>query len=121
MLASFLLVGLGGFIGAVLRFFISQYAKKKRTSRFPAATFFVNTTGSFWLGLLTGLNVSSGILLFLGTGVLGAFTTFSTFKLESIQLQKDRLRKTLVIYTVLSYAAGIVFALIGLYIGTLLK
>lgn len=65
--------------------------KRNKTS-FPIATFLINITGAFLLGYIIGSGVTTGWQLLLGTGFMGAFTTFSTFKLESVQLLN---RKTL--------------------------
>ena len=89
-----LLVATGGFFGAITRFAISNWFKRTKTS-FPIATFLINITGAFLLGYIIGNGVTTGWQLLLGTGFMGAFTTFSTFKLESIQLFN---RKTLAYY-----------------------
>ncbi|MYL48191.1 fluoride efflux transporter CrcB [Halobacillus litoralis] len=117
MLSKLLLVGAGGFIGAILRYGISQWINKRTTSALPVATLFVNLLGSFVLGLLTGLELSTFWVLFGGTGILGAFTTFSTFKLESVQLHFKKNWKTFVLYTVLSYTLGIALAWTGFQLG----
>ncbi|MGR9049652.1 fluoride efflux transporter CrcB [Halobacillus faecis] len=117
MLSKLMLVGAGGFIGAILRYGISQWINKRTVSTLPVATLFVNLLGSFILGILTGLDLSKFWVLFLGTGILGAFTTFSTFKLESVQLRFKKNWKTFVLYTVLSYTLGIVLAWTGFQLG----
>ncbi|WLR46495.1 fluoride efflux transporter CrcB [Halobacillus litoralis] len=117
MLSKLLLVGAGGFIGAILRYGISQWISKRTVSTLPVATLFVNLLGSFTLGLLTGLDLSNFSVLFLGTGILGAFTTFSTFKLESVQLRFKKNWKIFVLYTVLSYTLGIALAWTGFQLG----
>ncbi len=81
-----LLVATGGFFGAITRFAISNWFKKRNKTSFPIATFLINITGAFLLGYIIGNGVTTGWQLLLGTGFMGAFTTFSTFKLESIQL-----------------------------------
>ncbi|MBX0358420.1 fluoride efflux transporter CrcB [Halobacillus sp. Nhm2S1] len=119
MLSKLLLVGAGGFIGAILRYGISQWINKRTASALPVATLFVNILGSFVLGLITGLDLSTLWVLFAGTGILGAFTTFSTFKLESVQLHFKKNWKTFVLYTVLSYTLGIALAWSGFHLGKL--
>lgn len=59
---------------------------KRNKISFPIATFLINITGAFLLGYIIGNGVTTGWQLVLGTGFMGAFTTFSTFKLESVQL-----------------------------------
>lgn len=81
-----LLVATGGFFGAITRFAISNWFKKRNKTQFPLATFLINITGAFLLGYIIGNGVTTGWQLLLGTGFMGAFTTFSTFKLEAVQL-----------------------------------
>ena len=85
---SIALVALGGAIGAVLRFTVGQVVD---SSQFPWATFIVNITGSFLLALITfsftGLYAETRLFLF--TGLFGAFTTMSTFSLETTQMLFD--------------------------------
>lgn len=86
-------VGLGGFVGAVGRFWLSGLAQKL-SDRFPLGTLTVNLLGSFLLGLLATLFlekviVSQEIRLFVLVGLLGAFTTYSTFSLETLNLMRS--------------------------------
>ena len=85
-----LLVGIGGCLGAICRYGIGQLCKLLPLT-LPLATFLVNIMGAFFIGVFHGLASNQGILspnglLFLTTGLLGGFTTFSTFSLESINL-----------------------------------
>ncbi len=116
-LSHLLLVGVGGFLGAITRFAISQFITNKFSFRIPVATLVINVLGSFLLGLVIGFGVNQSVLLFLGTGCLGAFTTFSTFKLEGIQLHLNNRNKEFLMYIVVSYGAGILLAFLGIMIG----
>ncbi|MCI0763263.1 fluoride efflux transporter CrcB [Bacillus sp. TL12] len=116
---NILLVGIGGFFGTIARFSISSAIKEKYGSLFPYETLFVNIVGSFLLGLLYGVDVDSTWLLLCGTGFMGAFTTFSTCKLEIVQLIHKRKGQKALLYLVMSYMLGIFSALIGFYIGHL--
>lgn len=107
-----LLIGAGGFLGSMARFYVSNYFKGKQTGSFPVATFIVNVVGSFVLGYIIG--ASKGVELFLGVGFLGAFTTFSTFNLESIHLIEQKKFKVLFLYLFGSYAIGIALAFLGI-------
>ncbi|WP_062197278.1 fluoride efflux transporter CrcB [Massilibacterium senegalense] len=109
-----IMVAIGGFFGAMLRFFISQKWNAGKRN-LPIGTLFVNTVGSFLLGIVTGLAVSNTLSLLLATGFLGAFTTFSTFYVELFQLRKEK--KWLFFYGFLSYILGILLAFIGFIIG----
>lgn len=86
LLRQCLIVGTGGFLGAIVRFLISTWAKG-RYDHLPWATFGINVSGSFLLGLLMTLFlakiVSDPWRLLLGVGFLGAYTTFSTFEYET--------------------------------------
>lgn len=89
------LVGIGGFIGSVLRYLASGYAQDLSGSvGFPYGTLFVNLTGCFVIGFLSFLADMRGVftaetraLVFVG--ILGGFTTFSTFGNESMNLLRD--------------------------------
>ncbi len=115
----FILVAIGGFIGAIARFAISQQLKHHVRFTIPVATVFVNVIGSFLLGLLNGLHVSEYMLILAGTGFCGAFTTFSTFKLEAVQLHLRKQKRAFIFYTIFTYAGGIALAFIGYQLGSL--
>ena len=88
-------IGIGGFIGAILRFSISGWVTKLTTSSFPFGTLSVNILGSFLIGFLflyfqqVNLSVYQKSLLI--TGLLGALTTFSTFSLDTVLLMQQEL------------------------------
>jgi fluoride exporter len=94
-LMPYLLVGLGGFIGANARFVVARIAGALFETRFPLGTFIINVSGSFLLGVLGTLVAqkvmpnSESMRLALGVGFLGAFTTFSTFEFETHALFDD--------------------------------
>jgi fluoride exporter len=120
MISNILWVAIGGFFGAISRYSIGLFFKKKYTSAFPFGTLFVNLLGSFLLGLIMGANTDSTIRLLLGTGFMGSFTTFSTFKLENIQLHAKRNMKIAILYLAISYSCGILLAFLGIRLGSLL-
>lgn len=82
-------VALVGATGAWARFYVGGLITARWPSAFPFGTLTVNLTGGFLLGLLTGLSVSGDALLVLGTGLLGAYTTFSTWMVEAQRLGED--------------------------------
>ena len=87
----YLMVALGGAFGASFRFFISQLILNWLGKGFPFATLVVNISGSFIMGFLYGL-IENGVIevavlrTLIGIGFLGAFTTFSTFSLDTLLL-----------------------------------
>lgn len=118
-LKSFLLVGAGGAIGSMLRYFISLMPIK---SDFPYATITANLLGALLIGFICGLvsqkNISNNLVLMMKTGVCGGFTTFSTFSLESFKLFESGKTATGVIYVLLSLAGCILGVWAGIVIGT---
>ncbi|CAA6798638.1 MAG: Putative fluoride ion transporter CrcB [uncultured Sulfurovum sp.] len=94
-LGLLLAVGIGGFIGAVLRFSISNWVNTFSNSSFPFGTLSVNVLGSFVIGFLflyfQQVNLSLYQKSLLITGLLGALTTFSTFSLDTVLLIQEEL------------------------------
>lgn len=113
-----LLVGSGAAVGAMLRFTLNNYFESQ-TKRLPRATFFINLTGSFLLGIFFGAHMSSSLYLFLGTGVMGGYTTFSTFNFEVFVLWKHD-REMFYRYLIGSYGFGLLFSFLGLLLGSFL-
>ncbi|MBC1482841.1 fluoride efflux transporter CrcB [Listeria immobilis] len=117
MFINFLLVGIGAGLGAMLRYGISILIKSKWKTNFPYATFFINITGSFLLGFLVSSAVGPVWQLLLGTGFMGGYTTFSTFKVESMELKWKANFRVLFSYLGLSYVLGLIAAFTGIMIG----
>jgi CrcB protein len=86
-------VGIGGFIGAILRFTLSGWVQKATASTFPFGTLSVNILGSFLIGFLflyfQHINLSPNHKALFITGLLGALTTFSTFSLDTVLLMQN--------------------------------
>lgn len=106
-------VAIGGFFGALLRFQVSQWIHTKWKREKFIATFFINSIGSFLLGLFLGTSYGSFTTELIAVGFLGAFTTFSTFSFEVVQLFEQRRMKTALIYAISSCVISIFFAFIG--------
>ena len=85
--SAVLLVGIGGTIGAILRYLVSGTVP--RSSVIPTGTLTVNVIGSLILSYLTFSGAHGGIVYFVNVGILGAFTTFSTFSYESFRLLEE--------------------------------
>ena len=114
---TIIFVMIGGFFGALARFSVSQWVKSRTATAFPVATLLVNLLGAFLLGLILGHGMGQTWKLLLGTGFMGAFTTFSTFKLENIQLHAKQNWKVLAGYLSISYIGGILLAFAGILLG----
>ena len=107
----------GGGIGTVFRYLLSAFADRAAGGAFPAGTMLVNLGGSFLIGCLWGLfergSLSPNARLFLMTGVLGGFTTFSTFTLENFSLLRDGEFKLAAANMLISNIAGLVLVFAG--------
>ncbi len=117
MILNGVLVAFGAFLGATSRFAVSKWIDNKMTSKFPFGTIAVNLLGSFLLGIIIASQGNNQISLLLGTGFMGSFTTFSTFKVESIKLGLEKRWYLLSRYLIYSYGLGIVLAFFGYFIG----
>lgn len=91
---TFLGLAIGGGLGAWARYVVTGVVATRSRTPFPGGTLTVNVLGSFLLGALVGMTLSGRIpdsaLVWAGTGFLGAFTTFSTFVYETLQLLEDQ-------------------------------
>ena len=86
MIEPVYLVGVGGTFGAIARYTVGQLDK---SDRFPVSTLTVNVLGSFILGVLVFLDLNQSLLLLIGVGFCGAFTTYSTFSVDTVLLWED--------------------------------
>jgi fluoride exporter len=113
-------VALLGGLGAVLRFRLDAFVQVRSAGEFPLGTLVVNLVGSFVLGVLTGADVTGDALLLVGTALLGSFTTFSTWMLETERLAEDGEGRLAGANVVLSLAGGFAAALLGWAVGAAL-
>ena len=123
---TLLAIGIGGFIGAILRAYIVFLVNSNIKYNIPFATLSVNLIGSFLLGILIGLiefcmMQNSYIKSLLATGIMGAFTTFSTFAIESFFLFKNNLYLEMLSYILFSVIGSITLAGVGFRIIESLK
>ena len=113
---NLLAVGIGGFFGAILRYLIGKVIPVP--SGFPLGTLIINLLGCLFLSwfftiTLERRNINPNLKLAIGTGFTGAFTTFSTFSVETLNLIKNHQIILAFLYVVLSILGGIILALIG--------
>ncbi|MEJ6529422.1 fluoride efflux transporter CrcB [Exiguobacterium sp. USCH10] len=116
-------VGLAGAVGALARYGLGLLVASFGTSPFPVATLLINLIGSFLLGWLTHRFLQRGkpspqIVTIIGTGMIGSFTTFSTFSVETIQLVEHDHVLLAVTYVFLSITLGLWSSWFGYHIGT---
>lgn len=119
-MTKILAVALGGAIGSTGRYLTSLAVGSVTNSRFPYETLTANLIGCFLIGLLWGyferMPISNEFRLFLFTGMLGGFTTFSTFARENIQFFKIGEPLTAVTYILISNFAGLCLVAAGFYL-----
>ncbi|MEU7281809.1 fluoride efflux transporter CrcB [Streptomyces sp. NPDC045431] len=108
---NWLLVIVGGAVGAPLRYLTDRAVQARHDSVFPWGTFTVNVTGCLLLGLLTG--AASEAQLLLGTGLCGALTTYSTFSYETLRLAETGAKPYAVVNVAASVAAGLAAVFAG--------
>lgn len=121
MLKSVLIVGFGGFIGTVARFFTARYFQENIASVFPWSTFTVNIIGSLLIGIFFGISekgdfLSPDMRLFLTVGICGGFTTFSSFSNDAFLLLKQEEWLRFAFYTSMSFFLGLLAVYIGRFI-----
>lgn len=106
-----------GGVGAVLRFLVDGAVSRRLSGRFPYGTLVVNLSGAFVLGLLDGIVLPGDEALLFGTGVIGAYTTFSTWMFETQRLGEERQVARAVANIWVSLVAGVGLAALGLWWG----
>ncbi|WNB92771.1 fluoride efflux transporter CrcB [Bacillus sp. NEB1478] len=117
-----LLIGFGGIIGALLRYYLGIWSLGWTNTIFPIGTFTANMIGSFILGWLTTRIIHHQVVhpylaTAVGTGIIGSFTTFSTFSVESVQLIQTGHWQIAILYVFLSLVGGLFMSWFGFRIG----
>jgi len=113
-----LVIGLGGFLGSILRYVVGKSVDEKMNGSIPWGTLTVNIVGSFIIGFVYVLAMrKAGInetwRLFFGAGFCGGFTTFSAFAWENFNLLDQKLIGTSLIYILLSIVLGLLAVVAG--------
>ena len=119
MIRNFLLIGLGGALGSMLRYGTGILIGQRN---FPVATLLINIIGSFIIGIVMAYSLrneafSANWKLFLATGICGGFTTFSAFTLENLQLLQNGKFGICGLYITCSLLFGIVAVWMGFKLG----
>jgi len=114
---ALLLVGLGSALGGVLRFELGRRLAARLGDAFPWATLAVNLSGCLAAGVAAGLVVDDALRLLVLSGLLGGFTTVSTFGLEALLLVRRGRARQAGAYVAVSLAGGLLAAWLGLWIG----
>jgi CrcB protein len=114
MFKTLLIIGAGGFLGAIFRYYLSIIFSKWTVFAVPTGTYIINVSGSLVLGYIYGSNhFSEDQMNFLSIGFLGAFTTFSTFNYELFQLKEDKKNLHFFVYGASMYVSNLVVAFFG--------
>ena len=116
---TLLWVGLGGFLGANARYLLGRMIVERYGAGFPWATLAINVTGAFLIGVIAELLLirqddAPAWRIFLVIGVLGGYTTFSSYALEVVALLRDDKLLRAMAYVLVSNVAGITLCLCGL-------
>ncbi|WP_082944841.1 fluoride efflux transporter CrcB [Mycobacterium sp. 852013-50091_SCH5140682] len=107
---------LGG-LGAVSRFLVDRAVSARQTRGFPFGTLVVNLSGALLLGFFGGLALSPNVALLAGTAYVGAYTTFSTWMLETQRLSEERRLWPAAANILVSVVLGLMMAGLGLWLG----
>ena len=119
MIRELMAVGFGGAAGSIVRYLLSGGILAGQTLLgFPAGTFTVNAAGSLLIGILLEATSSETLGWLLIVGFCGGLTTFSTFSADTVRLLRAGCYNAAAIYVALSVAVCIVFAALGMWIGT---
>lgn len=116
-MANLIYIGIGGALGAIARYSLAGLAQKLGGAGFPWGTLTVNVLGCLAIGMLwavhqrSSLSEATGAFLFVG--ILGSFTTFSTFSLDALQLFRDGATWLAIVYILASNILGLVAAFAG--------
>ena len=104
---TWIAVALVGGAGAIARFVVDREVGRRFGGAFPYGTLMINLSGSFLLGLVTGLALSTDALLIIGTATIGSYTTFSTWMFETYHLASEKKLALAAANVILSLTVGL--------------
>jgi CrcB protein len=110
-------VALAGAAGAVVRFVVDGHVLARTGGRLPWGTALINLSGAFVLGIIAGIAPGHAVTLIVGTGFLGAYTTFSTWMLESLLLGESGRTNAAVVNVAGQLVVGLAVAALGFGLG----
>jgi CrcB protein len=124
-MTKYIMVGLGGFIGAIARFWLGGYISNRMGTRFPYGTFVINITGCFLIGFTITLlaertHWNPNWRYLIPIGFIGAYTTFSTFEYEILQSVQDGQFIVASLNIILSVVIGFISVCAGVITGRLI-
>ena len=119
---KYMMVGIGGFIGTVARFWVGGYISQRMGTKFPYGTFVINCTGSFMIGLVITLlaertHWNANLRYLIPIGFIGAYTTFSTFEFETLRAVQDGQILIAAMNVILSVMIGFISVWLGVIAG----
>lgn len=119
---KYVMIGVGGFVGAIARFVIGSYVGNKLGTRFPYGTFVINCSGSFLIGLILTLltektHWDANWRYLIPIGFIGAYTTFSTFEYETARVVQDGQIVIALLNVSLSVVIGFAAVFAGIALG----
>ena len=122
-MVNYLVVGLGGILGAISRYALSSFVSGLNETAFPYGTLSVNLIGCFLIsfiayGSMLKWNLPKRYILAINTGFIGSFTTFSTFSLETLTLIIKGKLILAIAYVLISVMAGLTLSWLGIYAST---
>ena len=119
-----MVIGIGSCLGGIFRYLLSQFIQNKFLSAFPYGTMTINIIGCFLIGVVFAFsergNFTMEWRLFLATGLLGGFTTFSSFSLETVSLLRGGQLLHAFIYILCSIVIGLLATFAGIFLIKLL-